>query len=110
MPISPHLRNVKSLLTLPLTLLVTVVTAQTPTPSAADSARAALPTQLQFKSAMSGYQPYAEQPVESWRAANDKVSQIGGWRAYAKEGRSAESTQETPATGAHPGHHGGAKP
>ena len=46
---------------------------------------AALPTRLSYHSALAGYQAYAEQPVQSWRQANDRVGQIGGWRSYARE-------------------------
>lgn len=49
------------------------------------SARPVLPTALPYHSAIAGYQPYADQPVQSWREANDRVGRIGGWRAYAKE-------------------------
>lgn len=45
----------------------------------------ALPTRLSYHSALAGYQAYAEQPVQSWRQANDRVGQIGGWRSYARE-------------------------
>ena len=38
-----------------------------------------------YSSAFEGYQPYTEQPVAPWRAANDNVGRIGGWRAYARE-------------------------
>ena len=38
----------------------------------------ALPTRLSYHSALAGYQAYAEQPVQSWRQANDRVGQIGG--------------------------------
>jgi outer membrane protein TolC len=31
------------------------------------------------------YQPFVDEKITSWKAANDKVGQIGGWRAYAKE-------------------------
>lgn len=103
-------RHNKSLLALSLALLATAVTAQTRAPDPIDSTRAALPTQLQYRSALSGYRPYADQSMQSWREANDKVGQIGGWRAYAKESTAGESTQETPAVDTHSGHHSGAKP
>ena len=38
-----------------------------------------------FRSAMDGYRPFAEQPVEPWVATNEVVRQVGGWRAYAAE-------------------------
>ena len=36
-------------------------------------------------SAFDGYKPYAEEPMTNWKAANDSVAQIGGWREYAKQ-------------------------
>ena len=40
---------------------------------------------LGYRSAFTDYSAYSEPPIVSWREANDKVEQIGGWRAYAKE-------------------------
>ncbi len=40
---------------------------------------------LEYQSAFSTYQSYADQPIISWRNANDTVGKIGGWRSYAKE-------------------------
>ena len=64
--------------------------------------------QLSYRSALSGYEAYKEQSVQPWKAANDKVGEIGGWRTYAKEMRQAPSAsgQEQPAQG-HDAHHGG---
>jgi hypothetical protein len=44
-----------------------------------------------YQSSLSRYQRYAEQPVTSWRQANDTVNRIGGWRAYAREGQQADA-------------------
>lgn len=43
----------------------------------------------------------ANEPMLDWRAANDRVAQIGGWRAYAKEAaaNSANANQATPQQG-----------
>ena len=56
---------------------------QNPSSAAAPSLVEAAPPG--FKSAMEGYQPYTEEATANWKAANDTVAQIGGWRAYAKE-------------------------
>lgn len=32
-----------------------------------------------------GYRAFADEPVVSWKEANDNVGRIGGWRAYARE-------------------------
>ena len=36
-------------------------------------------------SGLAGYQPYADAAVGSWRESNDRVRQVGGWRAYARQ-------------------------
>ena len=36
-------------------------------------------------SVFSTYQTFVDEPVANWKSANDTVSRIGGWRAYAKE-------------------------
>ncbi|KRB42405.1 hypothetical protein ATF69_4246 [Acidovorax delafieldii] len=72
----------------------------------ADSAK--VEYQLSYRSALAGFDAYKDQPVQPWKAANDKVGEIGGWRTYAKEMRQAPSAsgQEQPAQG-HDAHHGG---
>lgn len=64
---------------------------------------------VQFKSSFSEYVPYTEQGIESWREANDRVGEIGGWRVYAKEAQQARSqdkpnmpTSQAPMSHAHP--------
>ncbi|MBP0625093.1 hypothetical protein [Cupriavidus consociatus] len=42
-------------------------------------------SELAYSSAFAAYKGYADQPVTSWREANDIVGRIGGWRTYAKE-------------------------
>jgi len=63
---------------------------------------------LSYRSALSGYEAYKEQSVQPWKAANDKVGEIGGWRAYAGQPGSAKDA--APVTDPHSGHHGGEKP
>lgn len=53
------------------------------TPDSRNAAPSSVP--LSYQSALADYRAYREQPVVSWREANDQVNQIGGWRAYAKE-------------------------
>ena len=64
--------------------------------------------QLSYRSALSGFDAYKEQSVQPWKAANDKVGEIGGWRTYAKEMHQTAPTtgQDQPAQG-HDAHHGG---
>jgi len=49
-----------------------------------------------YRSPLEGYRPYAHQPIEPWRAANDRVRDIGGWKAYARE---AQEPQSAPGRG-----------
>jgi hypothetical protein len=48
-------------------------------------------TTVSYTSPIADYRPYADEKIVSWRAANDKVGQIGGWRAYAKEAQQPEN-------------------
>ncbi len=59
--------------------------------------RAAVPPPA-YRSALHGYRTWAEVQATPWRAANDEVARIGGWRAYARE---AQASAPTP-TPAHP--------
>jgi len=69
---------------------------------------------LAYRSLFTAYKGYADQPVTSWREANETVNRIGGWRAYAKEAAQADASaadQGAPAPrgqdGEHEAHHGG---
>lgn len=46
---------------------------------------------LEYQSSFSTYQAYSDQPIISWRNANDTVGKIGGWRSYAKEVQQSQS-------------------
>lgn len=65
---------------------------------------------LTYRSAFEGYRGYREQPLESWRGANERVGQIGGWQAYARESLSgapavaASGAASGAPAGAHSGH------
>ncbi|MFB0899663.1 MAG: hypothetical protein QMB14_08670 [Polaromonas sp.] len=69
-----------------------------------------LPTQLQYTSPLRAYQAYADEPIQSWREANDRVGRIGGWRAYAKEASTNDPVKAEPPANPHTGQHGGHKP
>ncbi len=67
-----------------------------------------------YRSAFDGYRRHAEQPVQSWREANDNVGRIGGWQAYAREAQAASSAPPAspaapaaPSSGAPAGGHTG---
>jgi len=75
------------------------------TPAAATTtAPAAPPPQAAstYRSAFDGYRRFADEPVKSWKEANDNVGRIGGWKTYAKEA-TAESGDGGTAAG-HAGH------
>jgi hypothetical protein len=80
--------------------------AQTPARPAATTAPAA---GAATRSALEGYQPYTDEKTVDWKAANDSVGRIGGWRAYARE--AAQPGPQAPAAPAaatsdpHAGHH-----
>jgi hypothetical protein len=46
---------------------------------------------LVFQPSFAAYQVFSEQEVKDWRESNDNVGRIGGWRAYAQEGRKPEA-------------------
>ena len=40
-----------------------------------------------YRSVFSAYRPIGEDKLIPWKAANDEVARIGGWRVYAQEAR-----------------------
>ena len=52
-----------------------------------------------YHSSFAGYRAMKEPPVGDWRAANDEVGRIGGWRAYAREAQGAAPAAVAPAAG-----------
>ena len=82
-------------------------------PSTGHQSPSTLPTQLHYTSPIGGYQSFKDQPLLSWREANDRVGQIGGWKAYAREAQAEQA--EKPSQGAHhptphTGHQGRGEP
>lgn len=75
------------------TLLVGHASGQTAPPAAPAAA-----TPEPYKSAFDGYQAYSDDKVTRWKAANEEVARIGGWRAYAKQAQQSENAP-TPTTG-----------
>jgi hypothetical protein len=47
-------------------------------------------TRAGYVSPIVNYQKFSDEKVLPWKAANDKVGDIGGWRAYTKEAQTAE--------------------
>jgi len=70
---------------------------------------------LPWRSTFEGYQPFADQQVGDWRAANETVGRIGGWRAYAweaqqQDGGAKPAGSPAPAAPAPAHEHGHGKP
>lgn len=84
--------------------------AQAPAPAASAASAPAAPGRLGYRSAFDGYRSFSDQPVVSWREANDLVGRIGGWQAYAREAQGGAATTPSPAAstasgaGPHSGH------
>ncbi len=52
-------------------------------------------TPVPYKSAFEGYRAHSDDKMGNWKAANDNVARIGGWREYARQ---AQQPENTPAT------------
>jgi hypothetical protein len=48
---------------------------------------------LNFKSTFDHYKSYTDEKITPWKAANDEVGKIGGWRAYQKEANEPATLQ-----------------
>ena len=59
-------------------------TAVTPTSASSEKSVAS-------SSVFDGYQPFTDEPLGNWKAANDNVAQIGGWREYAKQAQQPDN-------------------
>ena len=85
--------------------------AQTPDPDASSDAQRpaqAAPTALSYRSALEGFQGFADEKAVPWKQANDTVHQRGGWKAYAKEASEASADPASQAGQAgHTAHGGG---
>ena len=62
-------------------------------PDPSDPSASVLPTR--YKSSFSGVRPFTEEPIGDWKAANDNVERIGGWRTYLKESRTPDAPSST---------------
>ena len=83
-------------------IAITVAQAQ-----AQPAARAAAPDPLDaqanvppliHQSPLARYRSAGDVKVGSWREANDTVTRIGGWRAYAREAQAPAAAASAPAT------------
>lgn len=46
---------------------------------------------VSYTSPIADYQSFNDEKVAAWKLSNDKVGQIGGWRAYAKEAQQPDN-------------------
>ena len=53
-----------------------------------------------YQSPFRDYKPLGEDKAIPWKAANDEVGRIGGWRAYAKEAQDAAASVNSAAPAA----------
>jgi hypothetical protein len=60
--------------------------------NAQNGAGTSLPSASSYVSPLADYQRFIDEKVLPWKAANDKVAEIGGWRAYAKEAQAVMPT------------------
>ena len=63
-------------------------------PDPAD-AQASVPSNP-YRSPFHGYRPLGEEKLLPWKASNDEVAKIGGWRVYAKEAREPQAATPSP--------------
>lgn len=69
----------------------------------------------EYVSALRDFRRFSDEPVASWREANETVRRIGGWQAYSRESAQAlrKPATEAPAKPAerdsHDAHHGARK-
>lgn len=72
-----------------------------PSPASSTTPTASPPPVLTYKSALDGYQPFADEKPIPWKEANETVYRRGGWQAYAKEASgSGNAGAESPKSGA----------
>lgn len=70
-----------------------------PTPAASPPRDPADPSarvpSIVHRSSLTGYRSVVEIETGDWRAANDTVGRIGGWRAYSKEADAAREAERS---------------
>lgn len=54
---------------------------------------------LRYETPFVNYRSYQENPVASWREANDVVGRIGGWKVYAREAYEATNQPTSTTSG-----------
>lgn len=97
-------------LPLALAMLASAAAAQAPSTALTTESPPVLSQALQYRSAIGAYQTYADQSIQPWREANDRVQRIGGWRTYAKEVSDKAPVNTEPKSDALGGTNGEVKP
>lgn len=57
-----------------------------------------------YRSPLDGYRRLGDDTRVDWKAANERVKQVGGWRVYAREAQQPEPAASAPALGGHKRH------
>lgn len=70
-----------------LALIGLAMPAYAQTQAASNTAPIALPEPATF----ADYRAYADAPIAPWRETNDRVREVGGWRAYARQVQAANA-------------------
>lgn len=89
-------------------LVLPVHAGQGAEPGAADGS-----SSLRFESVFDGYRSYRHQSVAPWEQSNERVREVGGWRAYAREAAEPEGAEAPPQNGpdtSRPAHNHGSAP
>ncbi len=60
---------------------------------------------LPYPSQLEKYQRYTSSKIETWRKSNQTVEQIGGWKAYAKDGVTTPTSSNEAQPQQHQMHH-----
>jgi hypothetical protein len=81
----------------------TAPTPRPPAPRAHDPLDPEAPVPpVHHRSALAGYRPSGAASAVPWRQANDTVTRIGGWRAYAREAPAPDAPASAPVAPASP--------
>jgi hypothetical protein len=97
--------KIRHLAALPACLLVALAQAQAPAPRPDPADPGARVPAQPYRSPFTDYKPLGETGLGDWRAANDEVGRIGGWRAYAREAQ-VQTPGGAAAASGHAGHGG----
>lgn len=65
----------------------------------------AMPSTPLIASPFKHYQTWRDEPLQDWRASNDRVGEIGGWLTYLRDAQQGNDSAKPAAQGQH-GHHG----